>query len=135
MWCIVSGESLLTQSPLQTVLPKSDQADLLSLVQAQQTRLQSQQAEIKHVSILLLSSLLTFIFQCENELRYWDGAAGPAPARPNQLEALMVEVKMLEEAAIKNEEEIQGHEEVERGGGGVRGELDQLKHRLGKRVE
>ena len=86
------------------------------------------------MSILLLSSLLTFIFQCENELRYWDGAAGP-PARPNQLEALMVEVKMLEEAAIKNEEEIQGHEEVERGGGGFRGELDQLKHRLGKRVE
>ena len=47
----------------------------------------------------------------------------------------MVEVKMLEEAAIKNEEEIQGHEEVERGGGGFRGELDQLKHRLGKTIE
>ena len=76
------------------------------------------------------------VFQCENELRYWDGAAGPAPtARPNQLEALMVEVKMLEEAAIKNEEEIQVHEEGERGGGGFRGELDQLKHRLGKREE
>ena len=30
---------------------KSDYTDLMSLVQAQQSRLQSQQAEIKHVSI------------------------------------------------------------------------------------
>ena len=79
---------------------------------------------------------LTVMFQCENELKYWDGAGGPGPAtRPAQLEALMVEVKMLEEAAIKNEEEIHGHEEGERGGAGFRGELDQLKHRLGKIVE
>ena len=32
---------------------KSDYSDLMSLVQAQQTRLQSQQAEIKHVSIII----------------------------------------------------------------------------------
>lgn len=120
-----------SQSPNQTVLPKSDYADLMSLVQAQQTRMQSQQAEIKH---------------CDNELKYWDGSSGPGPgpgaqaARPvmsdflpAQLEAVMVEVKMLEEAAIKNEEELQVQEEGERGGssgGGIRGELDQLKHRL-----
>ena len=86
------------------------------------------------------------MFQCENELKYWDGqgpAQGPtnrpviSDFLPAQLEAVLVEVKMLEEAAMKNEEEIHGHEDGERagGGGGFRGELDQLKHRLGKTIE
>ena len=61
---------------------------------------------------------------------------------PAQLEAVLMEVKMLEDAAIKNEEEIHVAEDGERssvtggssgsGGPGIRGELDQLKHRLGE---
>ena len=60
---------------------------------------------------------------------------------PAQLEAVLMEVKMLEDAAIKNEEELHVAEEGERsgssgsgggGGPGIRGELDQLKHRLGE---
>ena len=85
------------------------------------------------------------MFQCDNELKYWDGQGGPGPGPssrpvmadflPAQLEAVLMEVKMLEDAAIKNEEEIQVKEEGESGGGpgpGIRGELDQLKHRLGE---
>ena len=60
---------------------------------------------------------------------------------PAQLEAVLMEMKMLEDAAIKNEEELHVAEEGERsgssgsgggGGPGIRGELDQLKHRLGE---
>ena len=92
------------------------------------------------------------MFQCDNELKYWDGQGGPGPSSrpvmadflPAQLEAVLMEVKMLEDAAMKNEEEIQVQEEGERsgssvsggsgggGGPGIRGELDQLKHRLGE---
>ena len=90
------------------------------------------------------------MFQCDNELKYWDGQGGPGPGPgpasrpvmadflPAQLEAVLMEVKMLEDAAIKNEEEIQVQEEGERSGSGgpagpgIRGELDQLKHRLGE---
>ena len=95
------------------------------------------------------------MFQCDNELKYWDGQGGSAPGSgpasrplmpdflPAQLEAVLMEVKMLEDAAIKNEEEIQVVEDGERsgssvsggsgsGGPGIRGELDQLKHRLGE---
>ena len=49
----------------------------------------------------------------------------------------MSEVRRLEETANKNEEELSVIME-DRGannGGVIRGELDQLKHRLGKRVE
>ena len=93
------------------------------------------------------------MFQCDNELKYWDGQGGSAPGSgpasrplmpdflPAQLEAVLMEVKMLEDAAIKNEEELHVAEEGERsgssgsgggGGPGIRGELDQLKHRLGE---
>ena len=63
---------------------------------------------------------------------------------PAQLEAVLMEVKMLEDAAMKNEEEIHVVEDGERSsssvsggpggpaGPGIRGELDQLKHRLGE---
>ena len=137
-------------------LPKSDYADLMSLVSAQQTRLQSQHAEIKHVSRERERDWTDWdIFQCDNELKYWDGQGGsgppPGPSSrplmqdflPAQLEAVLMEVKMLEDAAIKNEEEIHVAEDGERssssvgggvsvsGGPGIRGELDQLKHRLG----
>lgn len=113
---------------------KSDYSDLMSLVQAQQTRLQSQQAEIKH---------------CDNELKYWDGgASGPGRPGPHggaisdvlpaQLEAVISEVRRLEETASKNEEElsfiVDDRGPAKNGGsgnnGGIRGELDQLKHRL-----
>jgi len=94
----------------------------MSLVQAQQTRLQSQQAEIKH---------------CDNELKYWDGATGasgpgrpPTDVLPSQLEAVISEVRRLEEAASKNEEELTVIMDDRAPGGGIRGELDQLKHRL-----
>merc|ERR1719245_1620912 len=88
------------------------------------------------------------MFQCDNELKYWDGQGGSAPGSgpasrplmpdflPAQLEAVLMEVKMLEDAAIKNEEELHVVEEGEKsgssggGGPGIRGELDQLKHRL-----
>lgn len=87
----------------------------MSLVQAQQTRLQSQQAEIKH---------------CENELKYWDGVGPGRPTEASpQLEAVLGEVRRLEEAATRNEEELE-REAGPGGGPGIRGELDQLKHRL-----
>jgi len=98
----------------QAGLPRpSDYSDLVTLVSAQQTRLQSQHAEIKH---------------CENELRYWDGRGGSTgPAEP-PLEAVMAEVARLEAAASQNEAELSGMEGG--AGAGIRGELDQLKHRL-----
>ena len=48
------------------------------------------------------------MFQCDNELKYWDGQPAPGQGNrpvlsdflPAQLEAVMVEVKMLEEAGI-----------------------------------
>ena len=127
----------------------------MSLVSAQQTRLQSQHAEIKHVSRERERETDWDIFQCDNELKYWDGQGGSGPATgpssrpvmqdflPAQLEAVLMEVKMLEDAAIKNEEEIHVAEDGERsgssvsggsasGGQGIRGELDLLKHRLGE---
>ena len=83
------------------------------------------------------------MFQCDNELKYWDGQPAPGQGNrpvlsdflPAQLEAVMVEVKMLEEAAIKNEEELEeegGRTASSGSGGGIRGELDHLKHRLGE---
>ena len=65
--------------------------------------------------------------QCENELRYWDGRGGSTgPAEP-PLEAVMAEVARLEAAASQNEAELSGMEGG--AGAGIRGELDQLKHR------
>ena len=96
---------------------------------------------------------LTGMFQCDNELKYWDGQGGSGPSSrptmadflPAQLEAVLMEVKILEDAAMKNEEEIHVVEDGDRsgssvgaggpggpGGPGIRGELDQLKHRLGE---
>ena len=76
--------------------------------------------------------------QCENELKYWDGVGPGRPApepAPAQLEAVLTEVRRLEEAAARNEEELTtaaGNLDTEAGAGpGIRGELDQLKHRLG----
>ena len=53
---------------------------------------------------------------------------------PHQLEAVMSEVRRLEETANKNEEELSVILEDRSGanGSGIRGELDQLKHRLGR---
>ena len=70
-------------------------------------------------------------------MKYWDGVG---PGRPteasSQLEAVLGEVRRLEEAATRNEEELErsgmGSEAGSGGGPGIRGELDQLKHRLGE---
>lgn len=119
----------------QPGLPKSDYSDLMNLVSAQQTRLQSQHAEIKH---------------CDNELKYWDQMnSGPgrpgitslvptqghlncdlpsAGLHPGQVEAVLAEVARLEEAAMQQEEELSQIEKEQQGN--IRGELDQLKHRL-----
>lgn len=134
------------------LVPTNDNyVDLMNLVSAQQTRLQSQHAEIKH---------------CDNELSYWDrglvGAAGPptgpgsvpqsvGPGRPwgggprtdppsSQLDAVLTEVKRLEEVAGRNDRELNHLGSPVGGGGGagggpgeggeIRSELDQLKHRL-----
>ena len=89
------------------------------------------------------------LFQCDNELKYWDGGTSgpgrPAPhggaisdVLPAQLEAVISEVRRLEETASKNEEELsvimddRGNAKNGSSGGGIRGELDQLKHRLGR---
>ena len=65
-------------------------------------------------------------------MKYWDGVG---PGRPTeavpQLEAVLGEVRRLEEAATRNEEELE-REAGPGGGPGIRGELDQLKHRLGE---
>ena len=71
-------------------------------------------------------------------MKYWDGATGasgpgrpPTDVLPSQLEAVISEVRRLEEAATKNEEELTVIMDDRAPGGGIRGELDQLKHRLG----
>ena len=71
-------------------------------------------------------------------MKYWDGATGasgpgrpPTDVLPTQLEAVIGEVRRLEEAASKNEEELTVIMDDRAPGGGIRGELDQLKHRLG----
>jgi len=95
----------------------------MNLVSAQQTRLQSQHAEIKY---------------CDSELKYWNQPNSTEPGRPapppdylpSQLEAVLSEVKILEEAALQNEEEISNIEERDKNNSGIRSELDQLKHRL-----
>jgi len=99
-------------------------ADLQSLVSAQKTRIQSQQAEI---------------VQCENEMRVFSGSGG-VDYLPSQLEAVIAEVRRLEEAANQNESELQDMDVTQGGAGvpgvpgappnGIRNELDQLKHRL-----
>lgn len=96
-------------------LPKSDYSDLMNLVSAQQTRLQSQHAEIKH---------------CDNELKYWADGPGQPPAGPeHQLDTVISEVKRLEETAEINEEEMNAIEDKSHPPG-LRSELDQLRTRL-----
>ena len=57
---------------------------------------------------------------------------------PSQLEAVLSEVRRLEETATKNEEELsvimddRGTTSNGGSGSGIRSELDQLKHRLGE---
>ena len=81
-------------------------------------------------------------------MKYWDGATGASgPGRPSvapgvsdvlpaQLEAVISEVRRLEETATKNEEELTVIMEDRQPPptGGIRGELDQLKHRLGTEI-
>lgn len=103
--------------------------DLINLVSVQQTRLQSQHAEIK---------------QCDHELHYWSrtgysagpGASSRPEPHPSQLEAVVSEVKRLEDVAVRNMEELNklgtagvaGRGDQE--GSEIRTELDQLKKRL-----
>jgi len=118
-----SGDPYNRFSMQQSGLPKSDYSDLMNLVSAQQTRLQSQHAEIKY---------------CDSELKYWNQPNSTEPGRPapppdylpSQLEAVLSEVKILEEAALQNDEEISNIEERDKNSSGIRSELDQLKHRL-----
>ena len=65
-------------------------------------------------------------------MKYWDGVGPGRPTESSpQLEAVLGEVRRLEEAATRNEEELE-REAGPGGGPGIRGELDQLKHRLGE---
>ena len=96
---------------------KSDNySDLLSLVSAQQSRLQSQHAEIKHVRYReILFNFYSNLLQCDNELKYWvDGSRGAENAdyvAASQLDAVLSEVRRLEEAAVQNDEEMLSIEE------------------------
>ena len=66
-------------------------------------------------------------------MKYWDGVGPGRPTEPgSQLEAVLGEVRRLEEAATRNEEELEREAGPGPGGPGIRGELDQLKHRLGE---
>ena len=67
-------------------------------------------------------------------MKYWDGVGPgrPTEAASSQLEAVLGEVRRLEETATRNEEELSGLGGETGGGPGIRGELDQLKHRLGE---
>ena len=70
-------------------------------------------------------------------MKYWDGVGPGRPTDPgSQLEVVLGEVRRLEEAATRNEEELErsglGPEAGQ--GPGIRGELDQLKHRLGIKI-
>ena len=55
------------------------------------------------------------LLQCDNELKYWvDGSRGPENAdyvAANQLDAVLSEVRRLEEAAVQNDEEMLSIEE------------------------
>ena len=55
------------------------------------------------------------LFQCDNELKYWvDGSRGPENAdyvAASQLDAVLSEVRRLEEAAVQNDEEMLSIEE------------------------
>jgi len=86
---------------------------LESLVSAQKSRIQSQHAEI---------------IQCENEMRYY--GSGGVDYLPSQLEAVLAEVRRLEEAANTNESELANYTHTGEDNQGIRNELDQLKHRL-----
>ena len=98
---------------------RSDYSDLISLVSAQQSRLQSQHAEIKHVSILLRTLRVlpypNLSLQCDNELKYLSdpptGHPEPDYLHSGQLEAVLSEVRRLEEAAQNNDQEMQTMEE------------------------
>jgi len=98
---------------------KDNYSDLLSLVSAQQSRLQSQHAEIKH---------------CDNELKYWvdgtrHGSENADYVAASQLDAVLSEVRRLEEAAVHNDEEMLSIEEKSHPPG-LRSELEQLRSRL-----
>ena len=55
------------------------------------------------------------LFQCDNELKYWvDGSRGPENGdyvAASQLDAVLSEVRRLEEAALQNDEEMLSIEE------------------------
>ena len=55
------------------------------------------------------------LLQCDNELKYWvDGSRGPENAdyvAASQLDAVLSEVRRLEEAAVQNDEEMLSIEE------------------------
>ena len=66
--------------------------------------------------MMKLSNILYSYFQCDNELKYWvDGSrAGPENGdyvAASQLEAVLSEVRRLEEAAVQNDEEMLSIEE------------------------
>jgi len=101
----------------------TDYSELMNLVSAQQTTLQSQHAEIK---------------QCDAEVNFLEGHVGlpqytPQPPQPgSQLEMVLVEARRLEEVAHRNEDELRllalerGDEEDPN----IRAEIMQLKQRL-----
>merc|ERR1711881_630977 len=75
----------------------TDYSELMNLVSAQQTTLQSQHADIK---------------QCDAEVNFLEGHVGlpqytPQPPQPgSQLEMVLVEARRLEEVAHRNEDEL-----------------------------
>jgi len=123
-----------------TVPLPNNYSDLMNLVTVQQKRLQFQNQGIK---------------QCDSELSYWDrgfnGSAGssggnsmprgnvsqrPWSGGQSQLDAIVTEVKRLEEVAVRNDSElnqlnvISGSKTGDQESSEIRSELDQLKNRL-----
>jgi len=105
----------------------TDYSELMNLVSAQQTTLQSQHADIK---------------QCDAEVNFLEGHVGlpqytpqPTPPQPgSQLEMVLAEARRLEEAAHRNEDELR-QLALERGDAdqedpNIRAEIMQLKNRL-----
>jgi len=124
-------------------LPTTDNyVDLFNLVSAQQTRIQSQHAEIKHAD----SELNYFVLPGNNSSSGnvpqspWSpgrpGAGGQRPEPPpSQLDAVVTEVKRLEDVAVKNDRELHNFKDLVPGfsgedGAEIRTELDQLNNRL-----
>lgn len=140
-----SGDSC-KNLPMQQdgMVPTTDNyVDLFNLVSAQQTRIQSQHAQIKYADNELSyldrglagnSSSSEHVPQSGGPGRPWAGGQRPEPP-PSQLDAVVTEVKRLENVAVRNDHELHqlgSKPAVAAGedGTAIRTELDQLKNRL-----